>query len=94
MIKKSILFCHVMPFSPKEIHRRFGEKYCFHFCLRLIGFLLGLFLNPEDGVSKFLLNVGKLLPDYKASHHKKQHSSLDSTLTYDGAPKSPCRIPR
>jgi hypothetical protein len=84
VITKNIIFCHVMHFSPKEIHGNFRETYCLHFCLRLVGFLLGLFLNLEDGVSKSLLNVGKFLQNYTASYHKKQHSSLDSTLTHDG----------
>jgi hypothetical protein len=63
VIMKRILFCHVMSLSPKEVHRRFGEKYCINLCLRLVGFFLVLFLDSEDGVSKFLLNVNKLLPD-------------------------------
>jgi hypothetical protein len=36
--------------------------------------LFGLLLDPEDGGSKFLRNVGKLQPDYTASHPKNTGS--------------------
>jgi hypothetical protein len=35
----------------------------------------GLVFDPEDGDSTFLHNVGKLLPQYMASHHRRYHSS-------------------
>jgi hypothetical protein len=39
-------------------------------CLRNAGF----FLNPEDGSSTFLRNVGEFLSDYTALHPKRQNS--------------------
>jgi hypothetical protein len=37
----------------------------------LAGFLLAILFDPEDGSSKFLLNVGGLLPDYTALHPRR-----------------------
>jgi hypothetical protein len=34
----------------------------------LIGFLLSVFFNPEDGSNVFLPNCAKLLPDFMATH--------------------------
>jgi hypothetical protein len=62
-----VFSCHVMSFSPED-HRRFGETYCLHLCLRLVHFLFGLFLNPDYEVRKFLLNVCTFLPDYLLTH--------------------------
>jgi hypothetical protein len=48
-------------------------------------YLLGFTLNPERGGSKFLQNVGKLLPDYTVSHPRRLHllavSMRSSNLT-------------
>jgi hypothetical protein len=33
--------------------------------------LLSLLFDPEDGDNKFLRNVGELIQDYTASHHKR-----------------------
>jgi hypothetical protein len=38
-------------------------------------------INPEDGGSTFLQNVGELLLAYKASHPRKQHSSVTDMRT-------------
>jgi hypothetical protein len=37
--------------------------------------LPGLLFHPEDGSNTFFQNIIKLMPDYKASHHRKQFSS-------------------
>jgi hypothetical protein len=51
---KSPIFRDVTQCSPLKVNRRFGGTYrlCFH-----AGFLLGLFLNPEDRGDSFLRNV-------------------------------------
>jgi hypothetical protein len=41
--------------------------------LLLASFLLGLLFNPEKECSTLLWNIGKLLPDYTASHSKRQY---------------------
>jgi hypothetical protein len=38
--------------------------------------LLTFFHRPDDGGSKHLWNVGKLLPDYTAQHPRRQLSSI------------------
>jgi hypothetical protein len=40
-----------------------------------VGFLLGLFFDPEDGGDMFLWNVGLLSTDYKALHPRRYNSS-------------------
>jgi hypothetical protein len=36
-------------------------------------YLMGFTLSPERGGSKFFQNVGKILPDYTASHPRRLH---------------------
>jgi hypothetical protein len=66
-------------YTQEEVYRRLKETYClylqtrrvnqeinkqsFAYCLLLPGFLLVLILEPENGGSTFLRNVGKFLPD-------------------------------
>jgi hypothetical protein len=47
----------------KPAEKQEGE--CF-----VVGFLLRLPFDPEYGDRTFLRNVGGLLPDYTASHHR------------------------
>jgi hypothetical protein len=42
---------------------------CFH-----VGFLLGLFFNPEDGGNMFLQNVGLLSTNYTALYPRRWKS--------------------
>jgi hypothetical protein len=43
--------------------------------LNLLSFPLDLLLNPNDGSSAFLRNVGGILPDYTALYPRRQYSS-------------------
>jgi hypothetical protein len=43
--------------------------------LILAGYLLGLFLDPEDGGSTFLRNVSELLSNYTVLHPRREYSS-------------------
>jgi hypothetical protein len=52
---KSIIFWDITPYSPLEVNRRAEENIastCFY-----VGFLLGLFFDPEDGRDMFIRNV-------------------------------------
>jgi hypothetical protein len=66
-----------------EMYRRFRITYCLHDQGRgvsqasskqsiLTACFLGILSGPEDGGNTFLRNVGKLLPDYMASHPRRQ----------------------
>jgi hypothetical protein len=35
----------------------------------------GLFFHPEDRGSRFLRNIGEIVPDYTASYHRQCYSS-------------------
>jgi hypothetical protein len=43
----------------REVYRRFRGACCLHHH------------RPDDGGSKYLWNVGKLLPDYTAQHPRR-----------------------
>jgi hypothetical protein len=89
--RKSIIFWDVTSCSLAEVYRTFEVTYCFHLQGQRISraikagphqagshsasWLLGLLLDPEDGGSTFLRNVGKLLPDYITSHPRRWNSS-------------------
>jgi hypothetical protein len=52
-----------------------GGKQSSAFSLLHADFLLGLFLNPEEGGGIFLRNVGLLSTDYMALHPRRYKSS-------------------
>jgi hypothetical protein len=56
LVIKSTIFWDIMPCSPLKIYRHFGGtallSTCFH-----VGFLLGLFFDPEDGPPKSRLTL-------------------------------------
>jgi hypothetical protein len=57
--KKMAIFWDIMPRSPLKINQRFRGTCRLHLQDRRInsGFLIGLFLDPEDGGDMFLRNV-------------------------------------
>jgi hypothetical protein len=74
---KSIVVWDVTPYSLVDV-QRFGGSYCLHHQglsvsrLFLAGYLLRLLFEPDDGGSMILQNVVELLPDYMASHPRRQ----------------------
>jgi hypothetical protein len=62
VVMKSPIFWDITPFSPLKVNQRFGGT-CY---LSHTSFLLGLFLNPEDGGDMFLRNFERLSADYTA----------------------------
>jgi hypothetical protein len=84
LIRKQIRGSHggdwvVTPCCLVEVHRSYRGTYCLHLqaklCLLPAGYLLSLYLNPEDGGRIFLRNFSELLPEYTALHPRSQHSS-------------------
>jgi hypothetical protein len=69
VIVNCIIFWDLKPCSLVEVHGRFGGSYSCH--LLLACFFPGLPFDPENGGSMFLRNVRKILPDYKALHHRR-----------------------
>jgi hypothetical protein len=67
------VFWVVAPCSLVEVYRRFRGTCCLHHH------------RPDDGSSKYLWNVGKLLPGYTTLQPKRQASS---TMSY-GPPWEP-----
>jgi hypothetical protein len=58
----------------------------------LATFLVGFFLDPEDGGSMFLRNVSELLPNYTASHPFRTVAGCLLSLTAPTARDAPlCR---
>jgi hypothetical protein len=55
-------------------------KQSYAFYVLHIGFLLGLFLHPEDRGEMFLQNTGWLSTDYIVLYSKKQDSPNHDTL--------------
>jgi hypothetical protein len=53
MIVKSSILCYITPCSPLTADVSEEHVACFH-----VGFLLGVFFDPEDGVDVLLRNVG------------------------------------
>jgi hypothetical protein len=64
VIMKSSVFSNITPCSPLEF------ATCF-----LAGFLLGLFLDPENGSDMFLRNVAWLSMDYTTLYPRRQNTS-------------------
>jgi hypothetical protein len=52
--------------AKQETRKQSSASYPFHG-----GFLLGLFLNPEDGSDMFLRNAGWLLSEYMALYPRR-----------------------
>jgi hypothetical protein len=74
-----MFFWAVMPRSPVEVQRHFGEAHHFHLQCRskaliIAGFLLGLFFDPEDGDIMFFRQVG-LPPNHTGLQSRRPHSS-------------------
>jgi hypothetical protein len=61
-----------------KVHRRFGLSPTLGLKVsqittqkkEIVGCLLGLLFDHEDGGDTFLRNISEFLPDYKASHHQ------------------------
>jgi hypothetical protein len=68
VVTNSRIFCIML-------HRTALPATCFR-----AGFLLGLFLDPEDGVDMYLRNVGWRLTDYTALYPRKYNSSQKELL--------------
>jgi hypothetical protein len=68
VVMESYILWDITPRSPLKVNRRFGALFdtWFH-----IGFLLGLFFDPEDGGDMFLRNVGLLQMEYTMSYSTK-----------------------
>jgi hypothetical protein len=87
VITKMPFFWDITLCSPLKVNRRFGGKCHLHFQGQRIrnarnqspmpakcfhaGFLLGLFLYPEDRGDMFLRNVGLLSTDYTALYSRR-----------------------
>jgi hypothetical protein len=83
--KKNSTFWDTTQCIPMKVNRHFGGTHHLHLLgwritkaknrkasyLLSIGFLLGLFLNPEDGSNMFLQNVGWLWMGYTTSYHSQ-----------------------
>jgi hypothetical protein len=50
--------------------------------LLYVDFLLHLLFDPEEGSDTFFRNIHGLLPDYTASHSRKQYSSQSQHLDH------------
>jgi hypothetical protein len=48
-----------------------------------VGFLLGLFFDPEDGGDKFLRNSSWLSLDYMVLYPRRQNCSENSDVFYE-----------
>jgi hypothetical protein len=73
-----LLGCSVVRFSSSPIFRRYilppaSSSACL---LLLLGFLFGLFFDPEDGFSMPLRNVGELLLNRKTLLSRRQQFSI------------------
>jgi hypothetical protein len=67
VVLKSFVLWNIMPCDLLKLNQNFREILVFlaiskieyfPYCLRLFGFLLEVILNPEDGGTIFLQNVG------------------------------------
>jgi hypothetical protein len=65
---KNCFFWVVASCSLVELYRRFRGACCLH--------------RPDDGGSKYIRNVGKLLPDYTAQQSRKQPSLTLGGIVY------------
>jgi hypothetical protein len=95
-VPKNIVFWGVTPYSPVEVHRRFGRTYSLDrrdqrvnqttkqqemsYCFIHDVFFFGLMCNLEDGGCIFLQNVGEVLPDSTVSHRRRYYSSVSVLL--------------
>jgi hypothetical protein len=87
---KSFIFWNITQCNPLKVNRRFGGTCQLHLqsrrinraehtCFR-VGFLLDLFLDPEDGCDMFLQNFGWISADYKELHPIRHNSSISELL--------------
>jgi hypothetical protein len=66
-------FWNMTPRNLVHVHRRYGTTHCPDLQGLLpnqtnrFSYLIGLVFDPEDGGSRFVRNVVKLVPDYAAS---------------------------
>jgi len=63
-VVKITAFRYVMPYSMLDGQSKFGETCCLH---------SGDFY-PKDRRSSFLVKVGAYIPDYTASHPRREYS--------------------
>jgi hypothetical protein len=66
-----VICCHYVRASQTKSQHEAGSKQL----LLHMGFLLGLFFDPQDGGYIFLRNVGELSTDYTALYPRRQNSS-------------------
>jgi hypothetical protein len=66
--QRVIIFRYVTLCRLVDVYRRFGEAYCLHIQGRSASRATQTPLDPEDGGNMFLRKIGKILPDYMASH--------------------------
>jgi hypothetical protein len=71
------VFCFVAPCSLVEVYQRFRSPCCFHH--------QGVNHRPDDGGSKDLWNIGKLLPNYTALQPRRQPSTKYPFIKYGPA---------
>jgi hypothetical protein len=72
MVMKDSIFWDIIPRYQLELYPRFGGIFYLYICNMLYaGFLLSLFFDPEVGGDIFFQNVGSVLTEYMALHHRR-----------------------
>jgi hypothetical protein len=49
-------------------------------CLLLASYLVALFVDLQDGINTFFLNVGRILPNYTASHRQRPKNTVPNQI--------------